>query len=452
MSHAIHELYEKHVYPAMSHPVADPAVSAVAARMGGLEVPHPCHARILEIGCGSGHHLLPLALRWPESHFVGIDLAARPIAEARQRAAAAGVNNICFLAGDLRDFEPTEGPFDFIIAHGFFSWVPDEVKAALLIFCGRHLSPRGIATISFNLECGWAARLPVIAKACAIQQARGGDVVSALEILRLLTGHDEPAAAIIADMLAKGPAILACDDFAPINDPWPLDRFVQAAANTGLRWLGESDPAENIPSCLGVESLAALRAGTDDPLEFQMAVDAAVGRTFRSGLVCRADAPVAGQIPLSGVLEFSVRAGHEPTDPAVREIFDVVRSFAPACVPMKVIMAALPPCEVKLVARQISEGISGGWLRPRIEPVSFASEPPDFPRLDAFRLFCAHEGLPLVDVWHMPCSFPQAHYPLLAAMDGSRSREDLARFSKNHCPELAFEPWLRHLAGRGMFS
>src|SRR6478752_10007184 len=104
MPHPIHELYDEQVYPPMSHPLSDPAVSAVAARIGGLAVTHPRRARILEIGCCSGHNLLPLALRWPESGFVGIDLAERSIDEARDRAARAGIRNAVFHAADLREF------------------------------------------------------------------------------------------------------------------------------------------------------------------------------------------------------------------------------------------------------------------------------------------------------------------------------------------------------------
>ena len=63
-----------------------------------------------------------------------------------------------------------------------------------------------------------------------------------------VTEPDSPELAIIDDMLAKGPAILAFDDFGPVNDPWPLDRFVHAAAAAGLRWLGESDPGQNLPA------------------------------------------------------------------------------------------------------------------------------------------------------------------------------------------------------------
>ncbi len=450
MADVIHELYEKHVYPPMSHPLSDPAVSAVAARMGGLEVPHPRRARILEIGCCSGHNLIPLAQRWPDSTLVGIDLADRSIAEARDRATKAGVGNVEFHAVDLREYEPTGGPFDFIIAHGFFSWVPDEVKAALLLFCRTHLSQSGIATVSFNLECGWKPRLPVIAKVRAIQQATGVDQMAALEILKSVTSADDVEIPIIDDMLAKGPAILAFDDFGPINDPWPLDRFAQAAANAGLKWRGETDPGENLPSSLGDEFLLELKNQVRDPLAFQVAIDEAIGRTFRSAVLCRDDAPVANRVSLEKLLEFSCRAGKEPSETPDREIHRAIRSFAPASI--KEVVSLFPCRDVNELANQIFDGIAGGWIRPRIEPVRYQANPPEHPTLDAFRLVCAREHLPVVDAWHHPCAFPASHYQVLAGMDGSRSLTELAAFSNAHCPELAFDPWIRHLASRGFFA
>ena len=65
----VDQLYQAHRYPAMSHPLCDPAVTAVAARLGGLATAPPAQARILEIGCASGHNLLPLARRWPQSRW-----------------------------------------------------------------------------------------------------------------------------------------------------------------------------------------------------------------------------------------------------------------------------------------------------------------------------------------------------------------------------------------------
>ncbi len=436
----------------MSHPLSDPAVSAVAAMLGGLDVCHPAEARILEIGCCSGHNLIPLAMRWPESRFTGIDLTDESIALARELAAAARLENIEFLAADLMDFRPADGGFDYIIAHGFFSWVPDEVKMALLDFCARHLAPSGVATISFNLECGWRERFPVIEKTRAIQLAGAVDLMTALGVLRSVTEADSPELRIIDDMLAKGPEILAFDDFGPVNDPWSFDRFVRAAAEKGLRWLGESDPGLNLPQELDPEVLEKLRRESPDPLAFQVAADAAAGRTFRSGVLCRADADVADRVSLERVFELSARVGPEPSAATDRKIHRAIAFNDPMCLTLAGLELMLPGSDWRDISRRVYDGIHRGWILPRIEPVWFDPEVPEYPKLNPFRLECARRALPLVDVWHRPCSFPADHYQVLAAMDGSKNREDLAVLSRALCPELAFEPWLRHLAGRGMFA
>jgi hypothetical protein len=79
-------------------------------------------------------------------------------------------------------------------------------------------------------------------------------------------------------------------------------------------------------------------------------------------------------------------------------------------------------------------------------------EPPLRPQLDGFRLECARRRLPLVDAWHRPCTFPERHFEMLAQMDGPLDQQALAAHAARVCPELDFSPWLRHLAGRGMFA
>jgi protein-L-isoaspartate O-methyltransferase len=452
MSDPVHALYETRAYPAMSHPLSDPAVSSVAALLGGLRTARPSAARILEIGCCSGLNLIPLALRWPHSRFTGIDLAESSILQARELAETAGARNVEFLAADLRTFDPGPEPFDFIIAHGFFSWVPDEVKSALLDFCARRLAPNGIATVSFNLEAGWKPRFPVIEKTRAILQAGAGDLMSALAILRTVTEPDSPEVAIIDDMLAKGEEILAFDDFGPVNDPWPLDRFIHAAGSAGLRWLGESDPGQNFPRSLDDSTIDELRRRFPDPLAFQNAADAVAGRTFRSGVLCREDAPVEARVSMERMFEIAVRFDASAGDSLEKRMIEMSDLASFDYVQVERLKEVMGDFTSQELARRLYDGIQAGWVLPRIEAVSFERQPPATPDLGAFRLACARRGLPLVDIWHRPCSFPRQHYPLLGRMDGTRTRAELADLARTACPELAFEPWLAHLAGRGMFA
>ena len=48
--------------------------------------------------------------------------------------------------------------FDYIIAHGVYSWVPDAVQDKIFAISGENLAPNGIAYISYNTYPGWHIR------------------------------------------------------------------------------------------------------------------------------------------------------------------------------------------------------------------------------------------------------------------------------------------------------
>ena len=163
MSDPVHELYQSHAYPAMSHPSTDPAVTSVCAELAGLEITPPSGAAILEIGCATGHNLLPLAARWPDSRFTGIDFSKAAIDEARETARLTGLTNVDFIEADLQDFDPGDAiRYDHIIAHGVYSWVPETVRQSLLDFCAAKLSLQGVAYISYNTLPGWSLRKSIV--------------------------------------------------------------------------------------------------------------------------------------------------------------------------------------------------------------------------------------------------------------------------------------------------
>jgi SAM-dependent methyltransferase len=195
--------------------------------------------RVLEIGCGDGGNLVPMAYFLPQSRFTGIDLAASPVGEGNAAIAALELQNISMRVADLRDLGPDAGEFDYILAHGVYSWVAADVRDRLMALCGELLAPHGIAQISYNAWPGRRER----------HQLRG-------MLLERLRGIEEPAERIAearsflesvgtdeADrMTGFSDDILFHDDLAPVNDPFSLDQFTGHAARHGLQYLGEADP------------------------------------------------------------------------------------------------------------------------------------------------------------------------------------------------------------------
>ncbi len=75
--------------------------------------------RVLDAGCGSGRALNLMAERFPNSRFVGYDLSESAIADARQQAAAKGLQNVAFEIRDLSDFDATATPAAFDLVTTF---------------------------------------------------------------------------------------------------------------------------------------------------------------------------------------------------------------------------------------------------------------------------------------------------------------------------------------------
>src|SRR6266481_2810902 len=91
--------YDTILYPAYTHPQTHPDRLAVIGALFGLEPAPVERCRVLELGCGNGSNLVPMAWGLPGSEFVGIDLAARPVAKGREMAVALGLGNVTLRQG-----------------------------------------------------------------------------------------------------------------------------------------------------------------------------------------------------------------------------------------------------------------------------------------------------------------------------------------------------------------
>ena len=93
--------YDRVPYP--GHPFAQthPDRLATVATLFGLRPAHPDACRVLELGCGDGGNLVPMAYGLPGATFTGIDLAAGAIAHANELKTALGLDNLTLRHGDL---------------------------------------------------------------------------------------------------------------------------------------------------------------------------------------------------------------------------------------------------------------------------------------------------------------------------------------------------------------
>ena len=115
----------------------------------------PEDCRVLEIGCADGSNIITMAFHLPGSTFVGIDGSAPQIERGQKIVDDLSLDNITLLACDLRDVGEDMGDFDYIIAHGIFSWIAEDARHALMQLCRARLKPSGIAYISYNVYPGW---------------------------------------------------------------------------------------------------------------------------------------------------------------------------------------------------------------------------------------------------------------------------------------------------------
>ena|ERR1700682_6250790 len=96
----------------------------------------------------NGNNLISMAYALPESRFTGVDLADQVVAAGCEVVNALGLTNIALQAADLRTIGPELGDFDYIIAHGVYSWIAADARQRLLAICRERLRPQGVALVT----------------------------------------------------------------------------------------------------------------------------------------------------------------------------------------------------------------------------------------------------------------------------------------------------------------
>src|SRR5690606_14283306 len=82
----------------------------------------------------------------------------RQIEDGQRTVEALGLTNIELRHASILDVDDSYGRFDYVICHGVFSWVPNEVQDKIFDICAALLNPQGVAYISYNTYPGWHMR------------------------------------------------------------------------------------------------------------------------------------------------------------------------------------------------------------------------------------------------------------------------------------------------------
>jgi SAM-dependent methyltransferase len=116
----------------------------------------------LELGCGTGLGVAVAAATNPLGRFIGVDLNGEAIAQARELAREAGIGNARFHDMDFAQALSAAGderlpPCDFIVAHGLYSWIAPDARAALWRVVAQKLKPGGLLCVSYLCHPGSAS-------------------------------------------------------------------------------------------------------------------------------------------------------------------------------------------------------------------------------------------------------------------------------------------------------
>ena len=192
----------------------------------------------------------------------------------------------------------SSGEFDYIIAHGVYSWVPENARERLLHICRANLAPHGMAYVSYNAYPGFHRREMfremILYRLESVKDA-GEHRPRAIEFIDWLgrCGTQNPfMRALVAEELrhlTESEWWYVChDDLAADNHAEYFHEFVDRVRGHGLEYLGEADFFEMQDDIYAEPVAEAIeRFAQGDVIRKEQYLDFIKGRAFRQTLLCR---------------------------------------------------------------------------------------------------------------------------------------------------------------------
>lgn len=321
----------------------------LAARVSGQPAPRATSDapfRYLELGSGQGFGLCLLAAAHPQGEFLGVDFIPEQIAHAERIAAAAGLTNLRFVQADFLDLAaawPTDfGSFDYVALHGIYSWVPPQVRAAVVACIGHATHPGSLVYVSYNTQPGWLATMPFQHLSHLIKETSGktGGAVfeESIALLERLRAGGAATFQFLPGLRARLDAVKTRSTGYLVQEylhdhwqPFWHSEVAKELAGAGLAYAGTATLAETmLPAILPPPLRDAITAQADARLR-QDVQDFTINQSFRRDLFRRGHDTPAPQ-PLGALrlrlLSPPARGGTVKVDAAFGEIALQYPAFA----------------------------------------------------------------------------------------------------------------------------
>ena len=297
-------IYSELGYKSMPFPYTTPATLEAYAALVGVSAPNPKTARVLELGATYGGNIISQALFNPDATFVGIELSQEQVEKGNEVIANAGLTNVSLIQSDIASIGSEIGTFDYIIAHGLYSWVDDGLKDALLRLIDEHLVEDGIAYVSYNTYPGWhtmeeVRQLMMFSnrdktqfnhKEKVLHGKTIGSIVGS-QILKYdnLKERNSKFLGALRSVMQKDEYYVGHDHLEPNNDPVYFYQFNDHLGAHNLAYLCDADLTLSMVRSFDSDIADTLdKLALNDHVAQEQYLDFMLDTTFRKSIICKA--------------------------------------------------------------------------------------------------------------------------------------------------------------------